>query len=479
MSTEPPGSLAPTSPSVDANWSTTGTPNPASIASRSSGVSGSLVELTASGAISQPARPRARAPARRACPGSPSGAPARSLRASRPCAPAAPLRARPRTGTAPRLTTAAAKPVEWIGDAAATIATGTPTGGRPPSPPAAPTRRRMIEAPKSAYSPNPCTNTPRRPELPPEARQTYSSSSRLGVCGRGRQMRLDRPPAEPPVGDDLVERVHHLAPCASPAAAAGRRARTSADRSRASRRAWNGERSIARREQLAQPLALVRGEPLRVPVEPLGVARDAAPRARRPMRGRDRLGRGGGPRGHAALRARARGPRVASQHLGEHRPAPARRRARRGLAASSRSVPAPIASTSSAMLRAAASAAPRRSARTPTVKSSSSASTRALVQGRVAPVQLRVAGGVDPELDHQQRPLGLAAVHAGEVLEQRRGPPVGRRARRRARRSHAPARRSGRSSSARNRSALPSKREYTAPFVNPASSAICSSVAPW
>ena len=58
VSTEPPGSLAPTNPSVEANWSTTGTPNPASIASRTSGVSGSLVELTASGEISR--RPAAR-----------------------------------------------------------------------------------------------------------------------------------------------------------------------------------------------------------------------------------------------------------------------------------------------------------------------------------------------------------------------------------------------------------------------------------
>ena len=80
----------------------------------------------------------------------------------------------------PSVTAPAAKPVEWMGEAAATIPSATPPGGGPPSARIRLQATRMIEVPKSAYSAQVCTKIPRSPELPPEARHTYSPCRRLG-----------------------------------------------------------------------------------------------------------------------------------------------------------------------------------------------------------------------------------------------------------------------------------------------------------
>ena len=68
---------------------------------------------------------------------------------------------------------AAPKPLECTGEAAATIPSTRPPGGGPPAASARAYPGRTSEATKSAYSPSVCTKTPRRPELPPEARHTY------------------------------------------------------------------------------------------------------------------------------------------------------------------------------------------------------------------------------------------------------------------------------------------------------------------
>jgi hypothetical protein len=69
--------------------------------------------------------------------------------------------------------TAAPKPLECTGEAAATMPIARPSGGGPPAASARAYPGRTSEATKSAYSPRVCTKTPRRPELPPEARHTY------------------------------------------------------------------------------------------------------------------------------------------------------------------------------------------------------------------------------------------------------------------------------------------------------------------
>ncbi len=75
---------------------------------------------------------------------------------------------------------AAARPLEWTGDAAATIVTGRPPGGGPPAAYTAARAGPSTDAANSAYSSTVWTNRPRSPELPPEARQTYRPSSRPG-----------------------------------------------------------------------------------------------------------------------------------------------------------------------------------------------------------------------------------------------------------------------------------------------------------
>lgn len=65
-----------------------------------------------------------------------------------------------------------------MGEAAATTAAARPCGGVPPAAFLA-TAGLINDAMKSAYAPTVWTNTPRSPELPPEARQTNSSSSKL------------------------------------------------------------------------------------------------------------------------------------------------------------------------------------------------------------------------------------------------------------------------------------------------------------
>ena len=78
--------------------------------------------------------------------------------------------------------TAAPKPLECTGEEAATRPSTRPSGGGPPAASARAYPGRTSEATKSANSLSVCTKMPRVPELPPEARQTYSSKSRLGSC---------------------------------------------------------------------------------------------------------------------------------------------------------------------------------------------------------------------------------------------------------------------------------------------------------
>ena len=58
------------------------------------------------------------------------------------------------------------------------MVTGTPPGGGPPAANTGAMAGRRTDAANSVYSPTVWTNTPRTPELPPEARQTYRPSSR-------------------------------------------------------------------------------------------------------------------------------------------------------------------------------------------------------------------------------------------------------------------------------------------------------------
>jgi hypothetical protein len=76
--------------------------------------------------------------------------------------------------------TAAARPLEWIGDAAPTTVTAKPSGGAPPAAMALAQVRRTTDPTKSAYSPTVWTKTPRTPELPPDARHRYSPHSSRG-----------------------------------------------------------------------------------------------------------------------------------------------------------------------------------------------------------------------------------------------------------------------------------------------------------
>jgi len=64
-----------------------------------------------------------------------------------------------------------------MGEAAATTAAARPPGGAPPAALLA-TAGLMNDAMKSMYVPTVWTNTPRSPELPPEARQSYLNTGR-------------------------------------------------------------------------------------------------------------------------------------------------------------------------------------------------------------------------------------------------------------------------------------------------------------
>ena len=102
----------------------------------------------------------------------------------------------------------------------------------------------MTDAPNSAYSPNLCTKTPRTPELPPDAKQMYSSSRRLGVAVEAARwastaVRLSRRSVTTSSNAAIISGLRIT----------GRRGRSPSSNVRGSmprnRCAWNGDRSIA------------------------------------------------------------------------------------------------------------------------------------------------------------------------------------------------------------------------------------------
>ena len=175
--TDPPGSPWPTSPSVEANMSITGTPNAAVSVIRVSAVSCSLVDVTDRGAIAS----RPSICSRASCAsfvGYPMSASGWS-RLRRSTASAIGSVAGTETNRTGPDIVAIPNPLACTGDAAMTAPITRPS----PDDPAAISRAidgRMIDAARSANSASRWTKMPRRPELPPDARHTYSSNSSVG-----------------------------------------------------------------------------------------------------------------------------------------------------------------------------------------------------------------------------------------------------------------------------------------------------------
>src|SRR6266700_3972377 len=166
-----PGSLWPTRPSVVAELLKTDTPNAAPMAARSAGLIDSDIEVTERRfSRRRPSRcSRASSASLAAYAIRDGGWAALSRRTISAVGRLAGADTRRTGGPA---AVAAPRPLEWTGEPAPTIPITRPAGGGPPEAMAAAMARRLTEAVNSANSPMVWTNRPRRPELPPDSRQT-------------------------------------------------------------------------------------------------------------------------------------------------------------------------------------------------------------------------------------------------------------------------------------------------------------------
>ena len=153
--------------------------------------------------------------------------------------------------------------------------TGRPPGGGPPAANTLAMAGLSTDAVNSMYSSAVCTNTPRTPELPPEARQTYRSSSRPGSCAQAASCCSARARVIRAVGEQLVEARHHLL--------LGHYRQLGQLAELETRRVDPGQApgveggALERDgEQRPQLLSLVRGQLLGIPAQPADVRRQAA-----------------------------------------------------------------------------------------------------------------------------------------------------------------------------------------------------------